>query len=537
LKNLSIAAISACLLVGYGGYAICDAEVHEPGSAPLPPTPTPTPKPAAAILVQQLSGRPEVREKAATALQAMGKTAASALAAHISNSVELLKVSNAEPADGVTKAITVLAKIGKDVADDEEVRKALVSAAKIDARADDWPRLQLKLAAIDALGEINKYRSGILEKEVSFLSFAVDFANPTRLVERLRPPSTNLVSQYLWSRFSAEDQKVLQDPTSGPAEQRATLAVALNKILTGASIYDHDRFATVKLSSQTEALASQNPKGESLIRLNRRLIKEAYPVEIRDLREVLEAADGLAETARDIFKQATVRAPLTPTPAVTVRASPTPSPTASPDTDFLNNLLVLHDSQAALVKLADDVNPEASPSNKKTSEATPSKLGDEKTLAACLRKIEVGYLDATKTTFSDTPARQRDDKSRLQLKAEAAYDLMTETKQLSDQLQKLQGDIGDLQKNRDALNGVISELGGISDKPSSYLVKVAVGNALNAIFSKPPKKKPAAEGAKKEETKKDSEKKEDDKKATDKKDSDKKDSDNTEVEEDETANE
>src|SRR5207247_10626663 len=56
-----------------------------------------------------------------------------------------------------------------------------------------------------------------------------------------------------------------------------------------------------------------------------------------------------------------------------------------------------------------DVNPKASSSKEEMSETTSSKLGDAKTLAACLRKIEVGYLDATKVTFSDKPARQTDE--------------------------------------------------------------------------------------------------------------------------------
>jgi hypothetical protein len=419
MKNLSIAAILGCFLAG--GYCCikCDAQIANPGSAPPQGVTVSDP---AEVLVRQLSARTEVRENAAKALEAMGTSAAKALVDYINNN--LTNVTEIQGIQGITKATTVLGKIGRDVADDEEVRKALVSAAKMNAQADDWPRLQLQLAAIDALGEINKYRGSILPK---------------------------------------------------------------------------------KTASSSQADGS------------------AKPSESAELAKAKTAADNLAETAKSIFNDAIVR--------------PVPTPTPTPDKGFRDNLLALHGRQRTLIKLVSDVNPEASPPKKKASEASFSKLKDAKSLATCLRKIQVAYLDATKTNFSEKPADQADDKSRWQLKAEAAYDLLTETKQLSDQLQKLDEGFRDLTKNRGALSGVVSELGGISKEASSYLVKAAVGNALNAIFSEPPKKKPAAEGAKKDQTKKDSGKKEDEKKATDKKDSDKKDSNNSEVEEDETANE
>src|SRR5262249_39636503 len=149
--------------------------------------------PAAEVIVRHLgdaNANVEVRESAANALQSMGKTAASALASYISAT---------ESPEGVTKAITVLAKIGKDVADDEEVRKALLARARAEAkswdvRADKWKRLQVQLAAIDALGEINKYRGGIVDKEVSTVFSATDVA--PSFVQKLANGS-DTVSQYL----------------------------------------------------------------------------------------------------------------------------------------------------------------------------------------------------------------------------------------------------------------------------------------------------------------------------------------------------
>jgi hypothetical protein len=60
------------------------------------------------------------------------------------------------------KAVVVLGKIGKDVADDDDVRKALLAAANLPENTN-WPELQL--GAIDALGEINKYRGALLSTD------------------------------------------------------------------------------------------------------------------------------------------------------------------------------------------------------------------------------------------------------------------------------------------------------------------------------------------------------------------------------------
>jgi hypothetical protein len=58
------------------------------------------------------------------------------------------------------------------------------------------------------------------------------------------------------------------------------LVQALDNILKGVLIHETVRFAGVALSQETLALKSQNPKGTNLIRLNRLLLEDAYPLEI-----------------------------------------------------------------------------------------------------------------------------------------------------------------------------------------------------------------------------------------------------------------
>jgi hypothetical protein len=431
LKTPLIAPVLGCVLVcGYWYCGTCDAETGctEPEQFGI--------KAAADILVLQLrSPTPEVRENAAKALQAMGKNAASALASHISAT---------EPAEGVTKAITVLAKIGNDVADDEDVRAALLSAAKKwDMRADNWPLLQVQLAAIDALGEINKYRGGIVDKEVCILFSETDVSDPSDFIRNLED-NTNAISICIWKQFSPDKKKLLHDPS----KRAAALVAALNKILTG-PLYDPTCFAN--LPQQTKTLTTRQPTGEYLIRL--KLITDAFPNQIRrgihDLGEIVEASDNLASIARKRFDDLTKCA-----------LPPTPGP-GKPCPDFCCNLMILHESQARMVKLAGDVNVDTSSSEKK--ESPFPKLADEKILGASLKKIEVGYSDATKEIDDGKLKLEKTyDKTSQQFKTEAAYDLLTEARQLNGQLHDLDKAVADLKKNRGQLIELISALGSIS---------------------------------------------------------------------------
>jgi hypothetical protein len=351
----------------------------------------------AEILVEQLSAKGpkaiDVRENAAIALQVMGKNAAKALAKYIRSSLS-------EHNGGAIKAITVLGKIGNDIADDDDVRDALRSAASLEEKTD-WPELQL--AAIDALREINKYRGAILTLE-----------------DDNRPDTF--------------------DP-----------GVAIG------------------------------------------------------------SADLLAQTAEKVFEKSTVR------------SLPTPTPTP-PDEEFYAELKTLRDlqakllkaavSQAKLVEAAAQVSAASSPS--KPEEPVFSRLTDARTLAESLKRIEVGYSDATKTI--DTTKLKLEntyDKTAWQFQTEAAYTLLTETSELRDQLHKA---FDHFKKNQDDLATLVSRLATISATSNSYLINAAVASTLNGIFSKPPEKKSAAEAAKK-----DAEKKETDKKDAEKKEGAKKD--------------
>jgi len=269
------------------------------------------------------------------------------------------------------------------------------------------------------------------------------------------------------------------------------------------------------------------------------------PIEESDLPRALKASEELKDTAHAFLTEllTTPRyndaetAPAAAAPTVvccgsTPNPTPAPKPTLTPtptppiptpqDAELYDNISVLHDQQPELLELAAQASFVAPylrsshrlPASAKRSKTSPkktapeavfTKLADAKSLAESLKKIEVSYLNATKTFFAKKAADQAEDKSYWQLKTEAAYDFLAETTQLEDELDTLT----EFADSWSDLTGLLSNLAAIGAKHP--VLEPAIARAINAIFSKPPEKKPVAEGAKKETTT-------EDKKGGDKKD-------------------
>jgi len=116
-------------------------------------------------------------------------------------------------------------------------------------------------------------------KDEPALLVATDFNSPSHLPEKLAAHADPM-SQFLWTGFSAEAQKVISEP--GDASLKlSVLAAEMNRAIRGNSIFEDQRFSTVKLSDETLALKAQNPQGDALLRLNRLLLQDAYPREIK----------------------------------------------------------------------------------------------------------------------------------------------------------------------------------------------------------------------------------------------------------------
>lgn len=119
------------------------------------------------------------------------------------------------------------------------------------------------------------------------------------------------LSEYLHSQLTPETQGTYQeynslDPSSSDLEGLkkksdllkkflSGLASDLNKVITsGQSIYDQGRFSKVTLSEFTKKFMADNPSptGETLSRLNRLLLEDAYPTEISKKPKAEDAIDA-----------------------------------------------------------------------------------------------------------------------------------------------------------------------------------------------------------------------------------------------------
>jgi YidC/Oxa1 family membrane protein insertase len=113
-----------------------------------------------------------------------------------------------------------------------------------------------------------------------------DLLNAGALAFRLKNPHDSL-TRFLADQLSAETKKLLADAgdlRSLPRPLLEALLTDLNKVLRGVSVYHAapEAFAGIPLKEQTRLLAARQPSGEQLVRLNRLVIEEAFP---RDLRK------------------------------------------------------------------------------------------------------------------------------------------------------------------------------------------------------------------------------------------------------------
>lgn len=118
--------------------------------------------------------------------------------------------------------------------------------------------------------------------EVTPCFYADDFIAPSDLIRKLITHAEP-VSDFLWKRFSSKAKRALSCRAATEPKKTAVLVDEFNEILNAGRIYSAQRFADaeVKLSPETIALESQKPKYCGLKRLNRLLLEDAYPRELK----------------------------------------------------------------------------------------------------------------------------------------------------------------------------------------------------------------------------------------------------------------
>jgi tetratricopeptide (TPR) repeat protein len=109
---------------------------------------------------------------------------------------------------------------------------------------------------------------------------ADQFSNVRELAGKLRKSDhQDALSKYLYERLSKDTQALVE----GGGDERGlgrALARDFNEILKGGSIYDAGRFKGIKLPPLIVAAEGWDNIPATVIRLNRRLLEEAYPGEI-----------------------------------------------------------------------------------------------------------------------------------------------------------------------------------------------------------------------------------------------------------------
>lgn len=111
-----------------------------------------------------------------------------------------------------------------------------------------------------------------------------EIINLPSLAIRLKQQS-DAVSKFLWENFGKKTKKLLSeygcvDSDAKPLSE--ALAKELNKIInaTNPPIYSSQCFSSVNLSGEVKKLRDQKPQQKAMIRLNRLLLENVYPLEL-----------------------------------------------------------------------------------------------------------------------------------------------------------------------------------------------------------------------------------------------------------------
>lgn len=125
--------------------------------------------------------------------------------------------------------------------------------------------------------------AGQAEEVAATTLAAGDLKDLPALVAKLMQP-TNAAAAYLNGRLSEQTRQAFAQNQGAAANSpafQASLLAELNAVIEGALIYEGERFSGVDLRPETRRLLAQNPQGPALAQLNRRLLTEAFPKELR----------------------------------------------------------------------------------------------------------------------------------------------------------------------------------------------------------------------------------------------------------------
>jgi CBS domain-containing protein len=136
----------------------------------------------------------------------------------------------------------------------------------------------------------------ILRGEYGAPAFSAgDIANLESFAHKLKQPAEDDgVSKYLAAQFAPATLNLLSNYTgNGDVKLQHALAADLNRVVQGGPLYEAQRFTNVTLLARTARLVERKPQGLDLVRLNRKLLLEVYPIEMSRTHWREAAAAGL----------------------------------------------------------------------------------------------------------------------------------------------------------------------------------------------------------------------------------------------------
>lgn len=147
-----------------------------------------------------------------------------------------------------------------------------------------WAAISLgPIVIIAAIGFSTSIRIGKARAESPTFS-KEDLIDADAFATRLKKNQPDPLSLYLRGRLAPSTRHSLEEwswEDEVPEALRADLTTDLNAVLAGDSIYTTNRFAGVSFRGETLNLLSKATPGEKQERLNRFLLEDAYPTELR----------------------------------------------------------------------------------------------------------------------------------------------------------------------------------------------------------------------------------------------------------------
>lgn len=140
-----------------------------------------------------------------------------------------------------------------------------------------------KIAAMTPIFD-GKTLDGWIQSPISYNFGGSDVADLASLAKKITEKS-DAVSAFLNTQLDDAAKSLLADYKADSTNTKAVtsaLTKGLNKVITGAAIYDEKRFASVQLRPETQELLKKDPSGPELAHLNRMLLEDAFPSDLKE---------------------------------------------------------------------------------------------------------------------------------------------------------------------------------------------------------------------------------------------------------------